>query len=135
MEWTVPSLGRLQYNESGILSEFINAIVDLCIGLGVIIFLLFTLASRKVNNLLSHKAFLRLGSISYSFYLVHVLVLLSLVYLLNPYLPVWFILTLAPFIAILCAVAFHQYVEKPSISLGRKINKPTPVNRWCFNRT
>jgi peptidoglycan/LPS O-acetylase OafA/YrhL len=64
-----------------------------------------------------------LGRISYSLYLIHVPVLLTLLSALHGILPVPVILLLCPPAAILAGVAFHTIVEAPSHTLSRLVGR------------
>jgi peptidoglycan/LPS O-acetylase OafA/YrhL len=62
-----------------------------------------------------------LGRISYSLYLVHLIVLIGMIYLLAATLPLAVILIFAIFASLGVAHIIYRYVEAPSRSLGYRI--------------
>lgn len=62
-----------------------------------------------------------LGRISYSLYLLHLVVLVSLVYLLHGRVPLPLILLAAPLLSLASADLMFRYVEEPARQLGRRI--------------
>jgi peptidoglycan/LPS O-acetylase OafA/YrhL len=86
---------------------------------GASIFIIAALSSVRLSRQLQRKPLLFLGKISYSLYLYHMIVLLSLIHLLNGELDAPFIVMLA-FVASFGAGALSYYfIELPSIRLGR----------------
>ncbi|WP_171056369.1 acyltransferase family protein [Paenibacillus sinopodophylli] len=92
---------------------------DWMTAIGASIFIVAALSSIWLSNQLGRKPLLFLGKISYSLYLYHMIVLLSLVHLLNGRLDTPFIVMIA-FAASFAAGAMSYYwVELPSIRLGK----------------
>jgi peptidoglycan/LPS O-acetylase OafA/YrhL len=87
-----------------------------CLGI-----LLFALAKGPVSRSLHQKLPLFLGRISYSLYLLHVTVLYVFAYIFNNRVApvIWFI----PYIVVSfgIAVLMYDWVEVPSINLGRRL--------------
>jgi peptidoglycan/LPS O-acetylase OafA/YrhL len=85
-------------------------------------FIILALSSTPLIKLLSLNFISFLGKISYSLYLYHFIVFLTLAYTIQPYIPYWLfgLLTLA--ISILAATASYYAVEKPAMALGRRLS-------------
>ncbi|CAM3526504.1 acyltransferase [Paenibacillus lupini] len=99
--------------------EIIN---DWIITVGASIFILFALYSKAFSRVLLVKPIHYLGRISYSLYLYHFIVLISLVHLFNGQLPIWLI-TVLSFLAALAisSVAYHL-IELPAIRIGKHLS-------------
>jgi peptidoglycan/LPS O-acetylase OafA/YrhL len=96
---------------------------DWIIALGGSIFIIFSLNSNKVRSILLSKPIHFVGKISYSLYLFHVIVELSLVNALYGKLPIGVILMLAFLTSLIVATITYYFVEIPAIKLGRKLTK------------
>ncbi|MBS4179135.1 acyltransferase family protein [Lederbergia citrea] len=102
-------LGIYQYGE--IMSDY-------AIGIGSVLIILISLASRKAQTLLLNKPFLYLGKISYSLYLYHLPVLFSLIYIFHQVIPLWSIFVISIPIAIVSAHISWRFIEKPASMYG-----------------
>jgi peptidoglycan/LPS O-acetylase OafA/YrhL len=96
---------------------------DYSIAFGAGSFVLLALGVEKVTKLLLHPALTWLGDVSYSLYLVHALVLLSLVHAFHRFAPIWLLLAAVPPISLAAAHVSWKLVELPSIALGRSAAK------------
>lgn len=79
------------------------------------------LSSGTFGALLRLRTIHWLGKVSYSLYLLHTVVLFSLVYLLYGVLPLWAILALVLPVSMVAAAAGYRLLEVPSIALGRRL--------------
>jgi len=92
---------------------------DWMTGIGASIFIIAALSSVRLSRQLQRKPLLFLGKISYSLYLYHMIILLSLIHLLNGEVETTFIVIIA-FVASFGAGALSYYfIELPSIRLGK----------------
>lgn len=82
---------------------------------------LIALAISPKASLLTAAPLKWLGKVSFSLYLTHLLVLLSVFHLLNEQLPFWVLLLVVISFSLIFAEIFYLLVEKPSMRLGRKI--------------
>lgn len=87
---------------------------------GLSIILIWILSSTKVQLLLDLKIFQYIGRISYSFYLLHLVVLLCMTILLPSLNPFLFLLLLILIVVTVSTISFFL-IEKPFIRLGKKI--------------
>lgn len=124
-------IGKL-YNEMDYLLYLI--IKDWIIALGATILIIFALNLRSFSMILLMIPIRFLGKISYSFYLVHPLVLLILVFSLYGLLPVPIILIMSFILSIVLANLCYKYIEVPSINLGRKLTTLKIVNNKVKNK-
>ena len=92
-------------------------------GLAAAIVVLGVLGSPRVARVLLHPAVHFLGRISYSLYLLHVVVAMVLLHLLLPrgLAPVWVVAVLMPPISVAAAAVFYRLVERPTMELGRRL--------------
>lgn len=92
--------------------------VDWAMGVGASALICFSFSSVRIGRLLSKRPLVWLGRISYSLYLIHALVILTLIYTLRDYLPIPFIVTLVLPVSLALAAVMNRLIEAPSISLG-----------------
>lgn len=95
---------------------------DWLIVFGVSIFILAALAQTRFSALLRHRLVLRLGTLSYGMYLLHLPVLFVFVNLLWGHVPALYVFTLTFVTTIALAQAFHLYLELPAIALGKRLS-------------
>jgi peptidoglycan/LPS O-acetylase OafA/YrhL len=91
---------------------------DWATGVGVAVFIVTAIASARVRGVLRHPVLVAVGKASYSIYLFHAVVLLSLIYLLFPTVPIWFIWPVALVATLAIAFLVYRTVEVPAIQLG-----------------
>jgi peptidoglycan/LPS O-acetylase OafA/YrhL len=127
-EWVFPGLGKLKYSYSLFNISLFNSLTDFLIVISVLILFTFTLNSPSLQKVLGNKYLLFLGKISYSLYLVHILVLLSFIYIAKDTLPIAVLLMCVPFISIITAVLYYKFIELPSIKLANKFTRLTVTN-------
>jgi peptidoglycan/LPS O-acetylase OafA/YrhL len=77
----------------------------------------------RLQRALSLRPMLWLGDISYSFYLIHMPVLMSLIYLLYPFIPLEWIICLAMPLMLIAGHRMYLLVERPSLQLGRALSQ------------
>ncbi len=86
------------------------------------------------DGALSHAVPTWLGRVSYSLYLVHIPVLYTMMHLFWSKLPLIALLACAVLISLLVSELTYRFVERPAISLGRRLatltRKPTPQRRY-----
>ena len=96
------------------------------------VFFLFVVGGNSLIGLLASRPARLLGTISYSIYLVHCVVLYVVVRTVHQHLSIasldqyeyWSIAALAAMIAVLLSAITYKYVEHPFISLKRRAAKP-----------
>lgn len=92
---------------------------DWAIAVGASIFIIFSLNSKTIKRILLIKPILFIGKISYSLYLYHVIVLLSLLNIFYGKLSIGTILFGAFVISFMIATVMYYIIEIPSITFGR----------------
>ena len=95
-------------------------VCDLVNGAGGGLLIALVLGSRRVQAALASEPLPRLGAISYSFYLVHVPVLLAALHLAPRSVPPFVLAFGAPLASLVLANVLHRMVERPSLDLGRR---------------
>ncbi|SET97794.1 acyltransferase [Paenibacillus sp. NFR01] len=127
-KWALAAAALLLYCYSRAVSNLIHVpfnrvFDDYGIAAGVLIFLTLALASGKTIALLSKKPVRFFGDISYSLYLYHFIVLLSVGYIFRGTLPYWAVCFLTLAISIPIAALSYTFVEKSAIALGGKLSR------------
>ena len=101
--------------------------IDVLTTVAVSGFIVMALASGKISSVLLWQPFQYLGKISYSFYLLHIIILFALFRLLNASLPLPLVLVLVAVLSFVFASLSYHWVEIPFIRLGKflsqKLNK------------
>ncbi|WP_040948843.1 acyltransferase family protein [Gorillibacterium massiliense] len=90
--------------------------------MGACLFVWFAVSSKVFAKILHIKPFVFMGKISYSFYLYHMVLLISITHLLYQYvnLPVIWLLSLS--LSILIATLSFKFIEQPFMTLGRNVS-------------
>lgn len=125
IEWITIGFGDLKFANSFIVSKAVTIICDFAIAGSVVLLFSMVLSSKKFDAFLTKKPLVYLGKISYSLYLVHTIVLLSVVHLLNGYFSIPTTLFLVLISSILVAIIYYNLIEKPSIKLGKYMTSPS----------
>jgi peptidoglycan/LPS O-acetylase OafA/YrhL len=107
--WFLPQIHRLHLRP---LNDFVTT-------LGVVVFIVFSLASISLSSVLLSRPLVALGKASYSLYLVHTVCLLTAIHLLFGRVPLWGILVIAGLWVAIATGTFYFVLERPSIELGR----------------
>ena len=95
--------------------------------LGASLLIVASLASPAAGRWLARPALQRLGAISYSLYLWHMVVLLAALHGLGPHLPLWACLATSMALGPPVSWLMHRAVEQPSIALGRRLTSNRPA--------
>jgi peptidoglycan/LPS O-acetylase OafA/YrhL len=103
---------------------------DTIVTVAVAAFIIMALASRKVSSVLLFKPLHFLGKISYSFYLLHAVCLLSLVHLFYGKMPYGLIIPLVVAISFGVATLGYYGLEIPSIRLGKYLSGLEFIKGW-----
>jgi peptidoglycan/LPS O-acetylase OafA/YrhL len=83
-----------------------------------------------IQRIFTLKPVLFLGGISYSLYLIHSPILLTMVHVLHGSVPIWVAVVLSPCISIAVAWFLYLLVEKPGMALGKRA-----ANLWVKRDT
>ena len=94
---------------------------DWIVSAGVAVFVISSLGSSKVSQLLVLRPVIFLGLTSYSVYLLHTVVLLSLTHLFYGAISLWVIWILAFTATVFLAWLSYKFVEIPSMHIGRRL--------------
>jgi len=101
---------------SGVLGQYI---FDWCVVAGAAGLVCTAIASRRFTLALAKRPIVFLGTISYSLYLTHTVVLLTVVHLMPASGSAWRSIVTAAVLVIPVAAVTHFVVERPSILLGK----------------
>ena len=105
-----------------------DGILLLINGLAASVIIALTVSGNKVRHILEKRPVLWLGKISYSLYLVHVIVFAVLLRLMAG-VPLLLLLPLCIAAALIVAAIFQRYVEQPAAAAGRliasRLNRPS----------
>lgn len=106
----------------GDVEPLIKTIVnDWFVALGASIFIVSSLGLNSFSKILLTKPISFLGKISYSLYLYHAIVLLTMVNFLFGKLDLWQILLIAIAVSVIIATFSYHFIEKPAITLGKRL--------------
>jgi peptidoglycan/LPS O-acetylase OafA/YrhL len=85
---------------------------------GAVLLLIVVVGSRRAQNALERRPCLWVGRVSYSLYLSHLVLLLTLVSVLPRQVPIAAILVLTPPLALALADLLFRSLERPAIAIG-----------------
>jgi peptidoglycan/LPS O-acetylase OafA/YrhL len=91
--------------------------------IGAVLLLIGVIGSSRLQTALETKPCLWAGRVSYSLYLSHLVLLLTLVSLLHRFVPVGVILLALPPLAMVLAAVLYRLLELPAMSLGRRLER------------
>jgi peptidoglycan/LPS O-acetylase OafA/YrhL len=94
---------------------------DLFATVGAALFVVIAIGWPPVTLALRRRATATLGRVSYSLYLLHAVVLLTLVHLLYPILSLWAIAPIVLVASLALALVNYRVVEAPSNRLGHRV--------------
>lgn len=94
---------------------------DWMIVLGVVLIICFLLRD-PLSSFMKHSVFRFLGKISYSLYLYHSIVMLTLIHLLYEHLNIYIILALSIIGSLFIAFLAQYFIERNSIKLGKNLS-------------
>ncbi|WP_186446162.1 acyltransferase family protein [Paenibacillus cremeus] len=106
------------------LHPFYRTVIDTWfVALGASILIIFAITSSRISKILRNAIVKYIGKVSFSLYLSHLVVLLSCVHFLHNRLPLWGICIVVVIVTFIISSAMYYLVEKPAISLGRRLAK------------
>ena len=100
--------------------------LDVFAGVFTLYLIVSCVAFPKVSAMLSGRICLWLGDISYSLYLIHLPVLMSMFYLLYGHVSLIWIIALSFPAMLIAGHLMHRWIEVPSMNLGRKLAQRQP---------
>lgn len=118
LAWIVPIVGisSLHFGIGTFVFDLVNSLAGAWIILAV-------LANPRVKDALEHSWFVWLGKVSYSLYLFHLLVFLSLVNLFGDSIPTLPLVGLAIAVSLGAAEVMNRIVERPADALGKRLTR------------
>lgn len=116
LAWEFPGL----YGLLGTPNPMIH-LTDLLTGLAAGALIVLALSSERMQAFLLHRPLLWLGRVSYSFYLIHLVILLSAVYFLPHSWNLWVRASLGGLATLFLAECSHRYLEVPSNRWGKRL--------------
>jgi peptidoglycan/LPS O-acetylase OafA/YrhL len=106
---------------SGVLNYALLWTGDWITGLSAAVAICFALTDRRTKAVLNHALVLKTGRASYSLYLVHAVVLFSLLFSLNGTRYLFLLVPLYLTLTIVATAIFYRWIEIPTMRLGRKL--------------
>lgn len=91
------------------------------IGIGIVLLLSLVLGSSLANRILTKKPLVWLGKVSYSIYLVHVMVIMLSARYLSHIIPIEVALLLSPILTLPIAGLAYRFIEAPAMALGKRL--------------
>lgn len=122
-EWSFSLLGQFKYHGTPFIKLVFKTVIDLLTAAAVIILFIAVMNSVYMQKLLKISMLKFLGSISYSLYLIHPIVLLAIVHLFGNEMRLKFLIPVVVITSILVATFMYKLIEIPSMKLGRQISK------------
>jgi peptidoglycan/LPS O-acetylase OafA/YrhL len=117
---------------SGAIGQYV---FDWCVAAGAAGIVCTAMASRRFALVLAIRPIVFLGTISYSLYLTHTVVLLAVVHLMPSPDSAWRAIMTAAVLVLPVAVVTHFVVERPSILLGKFLTGRSAVASSRANQT
>jgi peptidoglycan/LPS O-acetylase OafA/YrhL len=117
----VPALGSKIFIELNPV-EF-KFIADWGITIGSAVFIVVSMSSKTVSQLLTGKMLIFNGRVSYSIYLYHTTILFLCFSILTSKLPIWGIYLVSLIFTVIATLISWKFIENPSVSLGSRLSK------------
>jgi len=108
--------------------QIVRVLASVAPHIGAVLLLIGVIGSNRVQAALETKPCLWAGRVSYSLYLSHLVLLLTLVSLLHQFVPVYLILIALPPLALALAGVLYWLLEQPAMSLGRRLERMVDAN-------
>lgn len=106
------------------IAPFYRTVIDSwTVSLGSVIIIVFSMCSVKLSRILQVSFISFLGKISYSLYLIHLIVLFSFVRVFFNVLPIWIIYFSSLIVSLIISSLMYYIIEKPSIKVGKYLSK------------
>jgi peptidoglycan/LPS O-acetylase OafA/YrhL len=116
-------------NARWMVNTSLQSVSVLMVWAGAIVLVAMVSISSRLGLVLGHHSFNFLGRISYSLYLVHIVILFALMHWLQSVVsPVVLAIFVLP-LSLVVATGFHQLVEVPSMNLGRTFEAKTNAHQ------
>jgi peptidoglycan/LPS O-acetylase OafA/YrhL len=96
---------------------------DLVNGVGAALVVILSISSPVVIKILATPLLQWIGRLSYSLYLMHVIILGALVHMFYDTVPLGWLLLAVVIVSLLVAQVSYSLVERPSIALGKRFTK------------
>ena len=96
-------------------------------GLAACCYVIAAFTSSTLVRFLSGGAALWLGKVSYSLYLVHLPILLTLLHLFSGQVPLPALLAATVVISLIAAGLSYRWIESPAIAFARNVTQPKPA--------
>lgn len=129
--WLTAALPSVPFVRPQVLAGLVSLMFwQVMVGGAAAAIIFMALYSDICRRVLAARPLQWLGTVSYSLYLTHMVVLMAAVHALHAYLPLPAILGLVIPLALAVAALSYRWIEEPSIALGRRLARAprrTPV--------
>ncbi len=101
----------------------LKATADIVITLGALGLIAFGIGSAPLRSVLARRPVVWLGKVSYSVYLIHMVVILVVMRLWVGTVSMWILFAVSIVLTLVAAELLHRWVEIPAIRLGRRLTQ------------
>jgi peptidoglycan/LPS O-acetylase OafA/YrhL len=120
-DWIFPHFDKLIAKKGIVYNLVFDAVGEWIIALGIVMLFAIVLGSPLANNILTTRPLVWLGKVSYSVYLVHVMVIMLSARYLSQLIPMKAALLLCPILTLPLAALAYRYIEAPAMRLGKRL--------------
>lgn len=119
--WVAPEFYEIGHGGPVLYGMLIETAGEWIISLGIILLFSIVLGSPLADYVLTRKPLIWLGKVSYSLYLMHVMVIMLSARYLSQYMPMELVLFLPPILSLPLAGLTYRFIEAPAMELGKRL--------------
>ncbi|WP_409422296.1 acyltransferase family protein [Pseudaeromonas sp. ZJS20] len=110
--------GYAKVSEMLIKGNFSHKVTEYVLTIGSCLIIVVCLGSLRLKTIMENKIFIFLGKISYSVYLLHFIIMISLLHIYGNVLNVYIIYIVSFLLSLISAYLFNVAIEQPSAKFG-----------------
>lgn len=116
--WLIPNFGHMPVLRD---LDSVTPTSDFFVSIAGMIWMSLIVAPGRAQRFMMHSAFRWLGKVSYSLYLIHPIILLTIIWALSHFLPLFLCVMLVPPVSLVVAGIMNRFVEVPAMNWGRSL--------------